>query len=217
LKNWIWLAMVLPGAVMAQEDIGRPATTGAPRTPQTHSVEQADARLEQVKKDREAVEMEYSASEQRCYDKFFVNACLDQAKEQRRMRLAELRSVEVEANYFKRRHAVEVRDRDLEDRAQKDAAEAAFNAAQAKPAKNEADTKPAPKPAAKSLVQRQAEHEAKERARAAREAEEAPERAAKAAQFERKKAAAEKRQAEIKAKLAEKEEKKRREAQSQNQ
>ncbi|MYN04808.1 hypothetical protein GTP41_22185 [Pseudoduganella sp. DS3] len=209
MKNWIWLAWMLPAAAMAQ-DIGRPATIGAPRIPQTHSLEQADARLLQVKQDREAVEAEYAASEQRCGEKFFVNACLDKAKEQRRLRLAELRSVEVEASQYKRRLAVELRDRELEDRAQKDAAEAADNAAQPKPAKPDPDSKPGPKPAAVSLEQRQAEHDARERARAAKAAQEAPQRAAKVEAFERKKAAAEKRQAEIKAKLAENEEKKRR-------
>jgi hypothetical protein len=213
LKKWIWLAAMLPCAAMAQ-DIGRPATIGAPRIPESHSVEQADARLAQVQKDREAVEAEYSASEQLCYDKFFVNACLDKAREQRRMRLAELRAVEVEANYFKRRSAVEARDRELEDRAQKDAAEAAYLAAHPKPAKPDPETKPLPKPADQSLAQRQAEHDARERERAARTAAEAPKRAAKAAEFERKKAASEKRQAEIAAKLAEKEEKRKRAAEN---
>ena len=212
MKNWIWLALTLPVLPALAQDIGRPATTGAPPIPQTHSVEQADARLAQVKKDREVVEAEFSANEQRCYEKFFVNACLDDAKEQRRLRLAELRAVEVEASYFKRRNAVEVRDRDLEDRAQKDAAEAAYNAAHPKPAKPDPASKPAPKPAAVSLEQRQAEHDAKERDRAAREVAEAPKRAARAAEFERKKAESEKRQAEVKAKVAEKEEKKKRRA-----
>ncbi|WP_426338994.1 hypothetical protein ACN9MZ_21820 [Pseudoduganella sp. S-14] len=214
MKNWIWLAVMLPSAVLAQ-DIGRPATTGAPGTPETHSVEQADARLAQVKKDREAVEAEFNASEALCYDKFFVNSCIDKAKEQRRLRLAELRAVEVEANYFKRRNAVEARDRELEDRAQKDAAEAAYNAAHPKPPKVDPASKPAPKPAAVSVQQRQAEHDAREQARVAQEASDAPKRAAKAAQFERKKAESEKRQAEVKAKMAEKEEKKRRAAEAQ--
>ena len=214
MKNWIWLAVMLPGAVLAQ-DIGRPATIGAPRIPETHSIEQADARLAQVKKDREVVEAEFNASEALCYDKFFVNACIDKAKEQRRLRLAELRQVEVEANYFKRRNAVEVRDRELEERAQKDAAEAAYNAAHPKPPKPNPELKPAPKPAAVSVQQRQAEHDAREHARAAQEAADAPKRAAKSAEFERKKAESEKRQAEVKAKVAEKEEKKRRAAEAQ--
>ncbi|KQV54509.1 MULTISPECIES: hypothetical protein [unclassified Duganella] len=214
MKNWIWLAMLLPSAVLAQ-DIGRPALTGAPRIPETHSVEQADARLVQVRKDREAVEAEFSASEQLCYEKFFVNNCIDKAKEQRRLRLAELRSVEVEASYFKRRSAVEVRDRELEERNQKDAAEAAYNAAHPKPPKPNPELKAARKPAAVSVQQRQAEHDARERARAAQEASAAPERAAKAEAFERKKVESEKRQAQVKAKLAEKEEKKRHAAEAQ--
>ena len=214
MKNWIWLAVMLPSAVLAQ-DIGRPAATGAPGIPETHSVEQADARLAQVKKDREAVEAEFNASEALCYDKFFVNSCIDKAKEQRRLRLAELRAVEVEANYFKRRNSVEVRDRELEDRAQKDASEAAYNAAHPKPPKIDPALKPAPKAAAVSVQQRQAEHDAREQARAAQEAAAAPKRAAKAAEFERKKAESEKRQAEVRAKVAEKEEKKRRAAEAQ--
>ena len=214
MKKWIWLAMLVPGAVLAQ-DIGSPATTGAPRIPETHSVEQADARLEQVKKDREVVEAEFNASEALCYEKFFVNACIDKAKEQRRLRLAELRAVEVEASYFKRRSAVEVRDRELEERAQKDAAEEAYNAAHPKPPKASPELKPRPTPAAVSVQQRQAEHDARERARAAQEAAAAPGRAAKAAEFERKKVESEKRQAEVKAKVAEKNEKKRRAAEAQ--
>jgi len=208
LKNWIWLALVLPGAVLAQENIGRPATIGAPRIPETHSVEQADARLAQVKKDREVVEAEFSASEAICYEKFFVNNCLDEAKEQRRLRLAELRAVEVEASHFKRQNLVEVRDRELEDRAQKDAAEAAYNAAHPKPPKVAPEDKPLPKPASVSVAQRQAEHDARETARLAREAADAPKRAANVKAFEKKKAESEKRQAEVKAKLAEKEAKK---------
>ena len=211
MKKWIWLALMLPAvfanSVLAQQDIGRPATTGAPRIPETHSVEQADARLVQVKKDREAVEAEFGASEQLCYEKFFVNSCIDQAKEQRRLRLAELRAVEVEARHFKRQNAVEVRDRELEERAQKDRAEAVYNAEHPKPARTLPADKPLPKPAAVSLEQRQAEHDARERARSARVTTEAPKRAANAKEFEQKKVESEQRQAEIKAKLEEKKKK----------
>ena len=215
MKNWIWLALWLPGVTLAQ-DIGRPATIGAPAIPQTHSVEQADARLLQVQKDRAAVEAEFAASEQVCYGKFFVNACLDKAKEQRRMRLSELRAVEVEASHFKRAHAVELRDRELEDRVQKDAAEAAYRAEHPEAGKVARDDKPAPTPAPVSLEQRQAAHEARERQRAAKAAADAPKRAAAAADYEKKKAEAERRQAEVAAKVAEKEEKKRRRAEAQN-
>jgi colicin import membrane protein len=216
LKNWMWPALMLSalyaGPALAQ-DIGRPATIGAPAVPQTHSVEQADDKLRQVAKDRAAAEAEFSAAEQVCYTKFFVNSCVDKAKEKRRARLAEVRSVENEASYFKRRHAVELRDRELEDRAQKDAAEAAYRSAHPAPARTESE-RAAPKPAAVSLDQRAAEQAAKEKQRLAREASEAPQRAASAAEFERKKAAAERRQADVAKRKAEKDEKRRKRAEA---
>jgi len=206
LKNWMWLALFLPGVALAQ-DIGRPITD--PAVPQTHSVEQADAKLLQVKKDRDVTETEFVEAEKVCYTKFFVNNCLDKAKEKRRARLADIRAVEVEANYFKRRHAVELRDRDLEDRAQKDAAEEAQRLANPKPQRADPSDKPAPKPDAITPEQRQARHDAEEKKRVAKEAAEAPKRAASAAAFERRKAESEKRQAEVAQKKAEKDEKKR--------
>jgi len=216
LKNWMWLALMLPalfaGAALAQ-NIGRPATIGAPAVPPTHSVEQADDKLRLVAKDRAEAEAEFSAAEQLCYAKFFVNSCVDKAKEKRRARLAEVRAVENEASYFKRRHAVEMRDRELEERAQKDAAEAAHRAANPAPARTESD-RAAPRPAAVSLDQRAAEHAAREKQRLAKEASEAPQRAANVAEFERKKAAAERRQAEVAKKKAEKDEKRRKRAEA---
>ena len=70
---------------MAQK-IGQ-APVGEPAVPQTHSVEQADARLAEVARDRAAVQAEYDAAEQVCNAKFFVNYCLDKAKEKRRVAL----------------------------------------------------------------------------------------------------------------------------------
>jgi hypothetical protein len=209
----MWPALFLPALALAQ-DIGRPATIGAPNVPQTHSAEQADDKLRQVKKEREVVEGEYSAAEQVCYKKFFVNACLDKAKEKRRVRLADLRAIENEASYFKRRHAVEMRDRELEDRAQKDAAEAAYRAANPAPVKADPADRAAPKPATVSLEQRAAEHEAKEKKRVAQEAADGPKRAANVAEYERKKAEAGRRQAEVAKKKAEKEEKRRKRAEA---
>jgi colicin import membrane protein len=213
LRNWMPLVLFLPALALAQ-DIGRPATIGAPAVPQTHSVEQADDKLRKVKQDRDATEAEYAAAEQVCYKKFFVNHCLDIAKEKRRARLADLRAIENEANYFKRRHSVEMRDRELEDRAQKDAAEAAYRAANPAPVKANPADRPPPKPAPVSLEQRAAEHAAKERERQAREAADVPKRAANVAEYERKKAEAERRQADVAKKKAEKEEKRRKRAES---
>jgi hypothetical protein len=208
LKNWMWLALMLPallaGPALAQ-DIGRPATIGAPKVPQTHSVEQADDTLRQAKKERDAAEAEFADAEQVCYRKFFVNRCLDQAKEKRRARLSELRAVENEANYFKRRNSVEMRDRELADRAQKDAAEEAHRAANPPAVHKDPADRPPPKQAAVSLEQRAAEHAAREKQRAAKEAAEAPKRAARVAEQQTVKADAEKRQAEVAKKKADKE------------
>ncbi|TWI66392.1 hypothetical protein IP91_02206 [Pseudoduganella lurida] len=141
------------------------------------TVEQADAALLQVKAARAAVESEFADSEKVCYAKFFVNNCLDKAKELRRVRLAELRATEIDANYFKRKNAVEVRDRELEERAQRDAAEEAANAKNPpKPRPNPAD-RAAPVPLRKLPAQRAAEHEARVQKQAAEDAAKAGERA----------------------------------------
>jgi colicin import membrane protein len=218
VKYWICLALLAPTLVLAQEqeqeqavEIGRALPAGSAMAA-THSVEQADSRLAQVAQERAAAEAEFAAGEQLCYGKFFVNRCIDQAKEKRRVRLSELRAVEVEASYFKRRHAVEIRDRELEDRAQKDAAEEAYRAANPTPPRADAGAKSAPRPASLSLEQRQAEHDTRERQRQAESAAKAPQRAANAAAFERKKEESAKRQAEIAAKLAAKQAKQRKQA-----
>ena len=48
----------------------------------SRSVAEADARLAETRASRTRVEATYLANEQRCYEKFFVNNCLDKAKEQ---------------------------------------------------------------------------------------------------------------------------------------
>jgi hypothetical protein len=188
---------------------------GAPAVPPSHSVEQADSRLAQVAKDRAAAEAEYSAAEQVCYTKFFVNNCLDKAKETRRERLAALRAIEIEANHFKRKFAVDQRDRELEDRAQQDAAEEAARAAQPAPApREEAAERPPARPPAVTPAQRQAEHDARVKRQQAQDAAEAPQRAQKAEEYRRRVAESERRQARVAQRLAEKEEKRRRRAEA---
>jgi hypothetical protein len=201
-------AAVAAGAVLPAQaqKIGQ-APVGEPLVPQSHSVEQADARLAEVARERAAVQAEYNAAEQVCNGKFFVNNCLDKAKEKRRLALAGLRAIEVEASHFKRKTAVDKRDAELAERVKKDEEELA----------RRVETPPAPhverepaKPAAKpgpTQEQRQAQHEAKVQAQLAKDAAEAPKRAAAVAAFEKKKAESEKRQADIVAKKAAKDEK----------
>ncbi|HEU4850775.1 MAG TPA: hypothetical protein VFT37_01320, partial [Telluria sp.] len=70
------------------------------------SVAAADAALAKAKADRVAIEAAYARSEALCYERFFVNNCLDKAKETRRVGLVGVRAVEVEMERYKRQVAV---------------------------------------------------------------------------------------------------------------
>ena len=162
LKAWMWMGgLLLAGGALAQG--------AAP----VQSVEQADAVLAQVARDRAAAEAEYTAGEGVCYSKFFVNNCLDKIKEERRARLAGLRVLEIDANHFKRKSAVDLRDRELQDRNERDAAEGASRAANPPAPHTTPADKPRPQPARTLPAQRQAEHAAHEQQRAAQQAAEA--------------------------------------------
>jgi colicin import membrane protein len=78
--------------------------------PASSSVQEADAKLAEAAILRASVETRFSEREQVCYTKFFVNHCLDKAREERRAALFGLRPIEIEASRFKRAHAVEQRD-----------------------------------------------------------------------------------------------------------
>ncbi len=202
----------LSGAAAAQ-DIGRPVLH-APDVPLTHTVEQADARLAEVAAARARVNQEFAADEQVCNHRFFVTYCLDQAKEKRRLALAGLRAVEVEANRFKRQAAVDKRDAELAERLKKDAEEDARRAAAPqRPHTEHAPAGPTAKPGL-SLEQRQAEHDAKERRRQAQEAAEAPKRAENVAAYEKKQAESEHRRARVAERMAERADKARKRAEA---
>ncbi|WP_071326293.1 hypothetical protein [Janthinobacterium sp. 1_2014MBL_MicDiv] len=177
---------------------------GAPQVPATLSVDEADAKLKLAASEREAAENEFAAREQECYNKFFVNSCLDKAKEKRRLILVRLRAVEAEANHFKRAESVRLRDIDLaktQEDARLDAEQRA--AAVPKPVKVVAPEPAPPKPQGKSVAEREAEHAAKLQKLAAEEAAEAPRRAAREAQFAKKQAEAVARQKRVAQRLAE--------------
>ncbi|MDC8760775.1 hypothetical protein [Janthinobacterium fluminis] len=194
------------GALAAQaQDIGQ-GVVGAPIVPPSHSVEQADATLEEVAKNRAAVEATFAQREQVCYGKFFVNRCLDKAKEARRAALAQLRAVEAEASHFKRAESVARRDKALAESQQAARDDAAVRDA-APPKRLPVPAEPAAPQAGKSLAERQAEYDQKVQKQAARDAAEAGMRAANVAAFEAKQREAAERQRQVAAKLAEKEEK----------
>ena len=176
--------------------------------PPSSSVQQADARLADVARQRGVVEAAFADSERACYTKFFVNNCIDKARETRRAALAPLRAIEVEASHFKRAHAVEQRDRALAEQAAKDAADAAQRAAlPARPAA------PAIRPAAGvTPATRQAEHAAKVERQRVQDAADAGKRAANVAAFEKKQRDSAERQRKVAANRAAKEEQARKDA-----
>ena len=166
------------------------------------SVAQATRRLAEVKTERAAAEAIYAASEQICYAKFFVNNCLDAAKEKRRSKLAVLRAVEVEAEYYKRKADVDQRDREVAQAIKDFESDEARRAAQPAPAPRVVPERvtPSPKAVIKERTSNAAEHAAQQRA-------DAPQRAASAQAFADRKQKSEERQRDVAAKKAEKAEK----------
>jgi hypothetical protein len=182
------------------------ATLGAASAQNVKSVAEADAALLKVAQDRAATNDEFAASERECYTRFFVNNCLDKAKEKRRVALADARAREVDAQHFKREESVAKRDAELAERNRKDADEAALRAAQPpKPPKEEHET--AKTSSGPSLAEREAQHDAKVKRQEQEDAANAAKRAANVEAFERKQVESERRQKEVARKKAENEEK----------
>jgi colicin import membrane protein len=82
-----------------------------------NSVETADSALEQAAKERSAIEAKFASEERECYQRFFMNNCIDAAKERQRQALKQVRPVEIEANAFKRQERVIERDQALAEKA----------------------------------------------------------------------------------------------------
>ena len=167
----------------------------APPAQKSQSVADADRKLAQVAGERTQAEAAFAASEQLCYKKFLVNRCLDSAREKRRGTLAALRAIEIEAEHFKRKAAVEQRDREIAEAEQKFQAEDARRAAEERAPRAEA-AEPAPKSGA-SAASRTAEHASKEKQRAEQDKAGAAKRAANVQAYEKRKRESEQRQREI--------------------
>lgn len=193
-KQLSTLAAVLLMAALAGCVAVKPEKPLAP-VPPSQSVAEADARLATVLRERAREEAAFSASEQVCYAKFLVNRCLGEAREKRRIALAGLRAIEVEANRFKRKATVDQRDREIAQ-AEKEYREAEARMAAEPPPPRVAPGEPAPK-AAPVARERAAEHAAKAKQRAAQDKLGAAERAANVAAYEKRKRDAEQRQREI--------------------
>jgi colicin import membrane protein len=90
-----------------------------------NSLASADLALAQVAAERKRAEREFEKQERVCFRRFFMTACLDEAREKRRAALARTRVLEVEANAFMRRARAAERDQALSDKKDKDEARAA--------------------------------------------------------------------------------------------
>jgi colicin import membrane protein len=80
------------------------------------SVDEADAALAEMSKERADVEARHILDKQACHPKFFATACIDEAKERRRKEIMQLRSIEIEAHAFMRQARVNAREQALADR-----------------------------------------------------------------------------------------------------
>ncbi|MDQ1832531.1 hypothetical protein [Massilia scottii] len=177
-------------------------TSMAPVVPATVSLEQAELKLEQVRTQRAATEARYANSEVTCYERFFVNDCLDEAREYRRVTLSYLNAVEDEAKHFQRKASADARDVAVAESVRAAEAEEARMAANPAPVRVEAPPKvkaPSKKP---TLEARKAAQAAKLARIAQEEKAAVPERAANAEAFAQKRIDSEKRQRKVEEKKA---------------
>jgi hypothetical protein len=169
--------------------------------PPVTSVAQADRQLASVARERVAIEARFAERERVCYDKFFVNSCLDEAKERRRSALAAQRAIEVQADRFKRQAIVEERDRNVAEAERRFHEEEARLAAE--PPKPTPEPEPAPPPRKPAAPARIAERDARLRAARQAEAADAGKRAQNVREFEARKAESAARQRKVAQRKAE--------------
>lgn len=107
----VLLLVVGPACAQIETDIASRYPEGS-----IQSIESATQALAEVAKERARVEEEVIQREIPCYDKFFTFACLHAVKEERRVALKALRSVEIAASYQKRFLQAQERDQALQER-----------------------------------------------------------------------------------------------------
>lgn len=170
--------------------------------PPVTSVAQADQQLAAVARERAAIEARFAERERVCYDKFFVNNCLDEAKERRRNALAAQRAIEVQADRFKRQALVEERDRNLAEADRRFKEQEAKLAAE--PPKPVPESTPVPPPRKPTVADRKAQRDARLRAERRQEAADAGKRAQNVRDYEARKAESAERQRKVAERKAEK-------------
>ena len=170
----------------------------------TTSAEQAEQRLAAVAIERAAIETRYADREFVCYDKFFVNRCLDEAREVRRAALVTQRAIEIEASLYLRRLKVEERDKAIAEADAAYAKEEAELAANPPPVKDAADTA-LPPPRTKPGESRVVRNQQPAQENAANAGQEAAQRAANVEAYEERRRKSEERQKEVARRVAERE------------
>lgn len=194
----ISLALLL-GACSTNE-LAQEETPPAPTT----SAEQAEQRLAAVALERAAIEARYADREVVCYEKFFVNRCLDEAREVRRAALVTQRAIEIEASHYLRRLKVEERDKAIAEADAAYAEEEAALAANPPPVKEPASTA-LPPPRTKPGESRVVRSQQRAQENAANAEKEAAERVANVAAYEERRRKSEERQKEVARRVAERE------------
>jgi colicin import membrane protein len=146
-------------------------------TPSFTSIAEADQALEQARRDRASLEKAYTDSERVCYERFFVNRCLDEAKERRRVGMGVVRATEVEAERYKRETAANDHDRELARIEAQLALEESARAAEPPAPPRDPKMDAPPTPSGKPLAQRKAEKAARDAVLAKKDATSAARRA----------------------------------------
>lgn len=220
------LIALFASCALAQQLADIPSASVGSRYPSgaIRSVEQADAALGDIEKERAEIDSRFAADEQACHPQFFATSCVEKAKERRRKARMQLRSLEIEAKTYKRRSRVTARDEALAERQRKDASgkEGRDRGQQDVAHETHApDSTPQQeqKDAAESDVdakvrgtifrKRSQEHQAKMTRRQADESASSKKRAENVAAYERKVQQAQQRQREVAERKAEKEQKRR--------
>ena len=178
-----------------------PVVDPQPIVPASGTPEQANRNIVAASTEKERVEDLYYTRQIACYKRFFVNNCLDAAKEERRTALIRTRAIDNEAQHYLRQHALDERDAEIA-RNEKEFAEKEAKLAVMPPREPKTVSEvPPPKPA--TVPQRKARQAAREAADAAKFQAEAGKRAASVADAAQRQADAAQRQKDVAKRKAE--------------
>jgi len=161
----------------------------------SRTVEQANLNIVGAAAEEERIEDRFYDRQIACYKRFFVNNCLDAAKEERRRALTVTTARDNEAQHFLRQHALDERDAEIAKN-EKDFAEKEAKLAVMPPREPKTVTAvPPPKPS--TVPERKARQAAREASDAARTQAEAGKRAASVADAAQRQADAAQRQKDV--------------------